>query len=232
MAFVFIGAETFSNEIAERYNKGVSVEDTLRAIQILRKEDIDFGLGYIIDPLGSFEELRESMEVIRSNRLWGHISSIFNVMDIRSGTAYESMASKAGILGERMDEALNFQYDFLDPKVGCAVEIAKKWLRDVNHVNVFFLIAKRMTHGIVGRSQAEYAKYYRYLHLLQKIDFDFFYSLLELIQQKRESEIQALKADAAQRYKEAVSEILSDLDPSDPVSGFLLKIIKDNICIC
>jgi len=169
LAFVFVGAETFSESVARRYNKGITVADTLRAIQILRKHQIDFGLGYIIDPVGSLEELVESLEVVRRHRLWGHLSSIFNAMEIRNGTGYEMIARKAGILGQRNDDNLLHEYEFADLRVGTVVEVSKDWLRQVPHINVFLLLAKRMTHRVTGRDQHEYLKYYHYLHVSTKL---------------------------------------------------------------
>ena len=225
LAFVFLGAETFSEAINTRYNKGVSVAETLKAIDILRKHRFDFGLGSIIDPLGTIEELEESLEVIRARRLWGNLSSVFNVMEIRSGSPYERIARKAGIIGDRNDDDLSFKYEFLDQRVARAVETAKEWLREVSHCNVLLLIAKRMTHRVKDRDQSEYKKYNRHRAVLQQIDFDFFYALTKLIKDNKETEIPKLKSGYARRYKEARKALIADLSPKNPISRSLLELI-------
>lgn len=55
---VFLGVESFSQSVLNRYNKGLSVEDSLNAIAVLKKYNIHIRLGMIMfDPLTTVEEL-------------------------------------------------------------------------------------------------------------------------------------------------------------------------------
>lgn len=226
LAFVFLGAETFSQSIARRYNKGISVKETLKAIEILKKHQIDFGLGYIIDPLASMKELIENLKLIKKYRLWGHISSIFNAMEVRSGTGYETLLKKLNLLRERDNNNLLYHYEFADPQVAKIVEISKEWLSEIPHFNVYLLLAKRVSHKVKGREQQEHSKYNRYYRALQKIDFDFLFNLAKLISQKKENEIQKLRKEMTQLYNQTVQKLQQELNPTDVVSNTLLRIVK------
>lgn len=226
LAFVFLGAETFSEKIARRYRKGVSVEQTLQAKTIFRAHKIDFGLGYIIDPLATLEDLLENFAVIEKHALWANISSIFNAMEVRSGIRYEEWLRSAGLLGERDEENLVYQFTYQDPRVARVVEVSREWLGEVPHINVFLIVAKRMIHRVPGRDRNDYLKYARCLSSLRRIDFNFVYSLARMIQKKREGEIPALKSEMAARYNRVKQKLLATLDPNKPIEKSLSILLK------
>lgn len=227
LAFVFVGAETFSLKSAKRYHKGVTVGETLAAIKVLRRHQLDFGLGHMTDPLGSLEDLMENYEVIKTHRLWGNISSVFNVLEIRSGTGYETMARRAGVLGELDVLKLAYQCDFADPRVAKLFEIGRNWDRPTQSVTIFLLIAKRMTHRVAGQDQAEYRKYNKFLERFKKIEFDFMYELAKLIKQGDESQAPLLIAEATRRHQEALQDLRRELNPDVAISRALLDKISE-----
>lgn len=56
---VFLGVESFSPTVLERYHKGLLVEDSINAINILKKYDIHIRLGMIMfDPQTTVDELK------------------------------------------------------------------------------------------------------------------------------------------------------------------------------
>lgn len=63
---VFLGVESFSPSVLKRYNKGLSVEDSFNAINILKKYNIHIRLGTILfDPQTTTEELKSSIVALK-----------------------------------------------------------------------------------------------------------------------------------------------------------------------
>lgn len=59
---VFVGLESGSQRVLDRYNKGTTVEDNCRAIEILHSLNIQCVPGYILfDPKTTLEELKETI---------------------------------------------------------------------------------------------------------------------------------------------------------------------------
>lgn len=63
---VFLGVESFCSTVLDRYNKGLTVEDNLNAIEILKKYNIHIRLGMIMfDPQTTIDELRHNIQVLK-----------------------------------------------------------------------------------------------------------------------------------------------------------------------
>jgi len=64
---VFLGVESFCQDVLNRYNKGLTVERNLEAITLLKKYDIHIRLGMILfDMDTTMEELGESISALQS----------------------------------------------------------------------------------------------------------------------------------------------------------------------
>jgi hypothetical protein len=227
LAFVFMGAETFSPAIAKRYAKGFTVNHSLQAIEILRAHQIDFRLGYIIDPLSSLEELLESLEVIDRSQLWGHLGNIFNRMAIRTGTRYEELGREAGILGHLDEENLTYEYTYLDPRVGKTMEICTRWLKDVPHINLYLLVGKRVT-GVHGGNPDEFALFNRYLCLLNRLDCTTLWSVSKAVQKGAEQDISKVITSSTETYQALARRLARKLNPEYKASRAVLAELEYN----
>jgi hypothetical protein len=68
--FIFVGLESFSQDMLDHLHKGTTVEQNLRAVQILRAEGLRFQGGSLgIAPLMELDWLGESMHHIRAMNL-------------------------------------------------------------------------------------------------------------------------------------------------------------------
>lgn len=62
---VFLGVESFSQQVLTRYNKGISSDKNIKAINLLKKYDIHIRLGTILfDSKTTMAELRESIDAL------------------------------------------------------------------------------------------------------------------------------------------------------------------------
>ncbi|MCD8032149.1 MAG: radical SAM protein [Bacteroides sp.] len=93
---VFLGFESGSQSQIDRYRKGFRLEEFLTAKSMLTGLNIDFELGFIcLDPLMSMEELKESLEFIRTNECIPYISSVYKELRIQKGNDHYLRAVRA-----------------------------------------------------------------------------------------------------------------------------------------
>ncbi len=227
LVFVFIGIETFSSAIAKRYQKGFTVKHSLKAIEILRSNQIDFRLGYIIDPLSTLEETLESIEVVRRYKLWGNIGNIFNQMSIRSGTKYEELGRQAEVIGDIDEENLTYHYEYADSRLGKTMEVCYEWFRTVPHINLYLLLGKRMTN-VPGGNKTEYNLFNHYLSLLNKVDCYTLETVGRTILEGREKSLSNVTSQATVLYKELVKKLGEELNQKYLTSAAVLDEIKFN----
>lgn len=65
-----IGIESGVDRILKLYNKKMTVEENLKAIEVLRKLDINLNLAFIMfDPRMTFDELKQNYEFLKTNDL-------------------------------------------------------------------------------------------------------------------------------------------------------------------
>jgi hypothetical protein len=223
---VFMGAESFSNSVLERFQKGITAEDNLKAIQILRKHALDFVMGSIVDPLESLEELIESLRVIRRNQLEGHLSRVFNPMEIRSGVNYETILRELGLLGE-MGENLVYQYDFRDERVAEVMSVAEAWFRETPQVNFLLIVAKRMLRIDSDQACMEYEQYQRYFRMLNGIGVDFMLNVATAVKAGRQRSIAQIKAQSTDLYRGVVRALTNALRPDFNVSRNIIEKSKE-----
>lgn len=224
LSFIFLGAEAFSNSILKRYNKGIILEQTIEAIEILKSNNIEFNLGYFTDPLSSFSELQESLEVIKKHELWKYLSSIFNIITVRDGIGYETMLRKENLLGELHEDNLSFNYSYKDKLVEKIINYARSWVGSTMHLHRHLLI---MMHMTVKTNRMEFHKYKNFLERLYKIDFDLFYDIVQLFYKNgSEGQLQKTSNDATNNYERTKQELILALDPSTSLNKYFFSEIK------
>ena len=109
---IFLGFESGSAGQLKRYNKGYTLDEFIRAIDILRNIGIQYELGYIsLDPLMSLDELEESLNFIKEHQCIPYISAIYNELRIQKGTkSYLRLINKYETdSGERLIGELIFE---------------------------------------------------------------------------------------------------------------------------
>ncbi len=104
---VFLGVESGSKSQLKRFGKGAPPETAQKAIQILRKHNLQIQSGFIMfDPLVTKQELRENALFIQKSGILPTMVAPLNTMRIYQGTPYERIlrnwekANNETILGE------------------------------------------------------------------------------------------------------------------------------------
>ena len=89
---VFLGVESGSDSQLKRYGKGLKVFETESAIQVIRKLNIKFDMGFIMfDPEVTLKEVQENCNFLIRNRLLEHTSWFANVLRVQIGTPFAKL---------------------------------------------------------------------------------------------------------------------------------------------
>gem|GEM_PF-5384834 len=130
---ILLGLESGSSLQLRRFQKRATLETNSAAIEILQSiPKLDFSIGFLIDPLMSVEELRESVHFIRERHLEPQVSHPLGLVEVHKGSQFEQLTLKAGIETSFDLNSLSWSWQFKDNKVGSivsAVKILDQWLR-------------------------------------------------------------------------------------------------------
>lgn len=108
---VFVGVESGVDTALVRYRKHITVDENLRALQILTSLDIAWDMGFMIyDPDTTFEELEENVRFLRRKRLYQFKAAtlLLNGMVVFPGTPVETQLRREKRLVRDSRAALEF----------------------------------------------------------------------------------------------------------------------------
>jgi len=112
---VYMGLESGNEEGLKTLHKQITVEQNLRAVEILKKIGLMFDYGFMLfDPSSSFEAVRENILFLRTIVGDGCMPVTFCRMLPYDGTAIKEDLARAGRL---RGDVCNPDYDFLDPRL-------------------------------------------------------------------------------------------------------------------
>ena len=112
---VYMGLESGTEEGLRILNKGITVEQNLRAVRILKELGIMFEFGFmLLDPSSSFESVRANVDFLREIVGDGCASATFCRMLPYDGTPIKDALAEAGRL---KGDVTAPDYDFLDPRL-------------------------------------------------------------------------------------------------------------------
>lgn len=126
---VYMGLESGDEEGLETLNKGITVEQNLKAVATLKRLGLVFEFGFmLLDPSSSFESVRTNLEFLRAIAGDGSVAAVFCRMLPYDGTPIkERLAAEGRLKGD----ISNPDYDFLDPRL----DAFYRDLNDVLHVS-------------------------------------------------------------------------------------------------
>ncbi|MHB8575225.1 MAG: B12-binding domain-containing radical SAM protein, partial [Dehalococcoidia bacterium] len=138
--FVYMGLESGTEEGLKTLNKQLTVEQNLRAVEILKQLDLLFEFGFMLfDPSTSFESITENLAFLRTIVGDGGDALSFCRMIPYDGTPIRDELEREGRL---RGTVIAPDYDFLDPRIDALYHA----LRDVVEVTGWI-------HGLRGLSQ-------------------------------------------------------------------------------
>lgn len=114
---IFLGIESGVQRQLDTYNKKISVEQNKRAIEMVRKLDIQMQPGFIpFDPYTTVDELQQNMDFIKEVDLWQGKSgpTPLRIM-LFPGVQLAEQVKKDGLLREKR---MDLDYVFKDKQVG------------------------------------------------------------------------------------------------------------------
>src|SRR5690349_985370 len=113
---VYMGLESGSEQGLETLHKQITVEQNLRAVEILKSMGLMFEYGFmLLDPSSTFESIREHIQFLRTILADGCLPVTFCRMLPYDGTPIKDELVRTGRL---RGDVCNPDYDFLDPSVG------------------------------------------------------------------------------------------------------------------
>lgn len=112
---VYMGLESGTEEGLRVLNKGITVEQNLRAVRVLKELGIMFEFGFmLLDPSSTFDSVRANIDFLRAIVGDGSASATFCRMLPYDGTPIKDLLASEGRL---KGDVTAPDYDFLDPRL-------------------------------------------------------------------------------------------------------------------
>lgn len=122
---ILLGIESGNQETLDYFNKGITLEQIQKAIEILQRLGIDIKVSFInFTPLTTLEQLRENVKFFVSLSV-NILQGLLNRFQIYGGTPLGKLLLKAGSV---RGEFPNFSWISCDKRVDFVYEIAQKSL--------------------------------------------------------------------------------------------------------
>ncbi len=113
--FVYMGLESGSEQGLETLHKQITVEQNLRAVEILKSIGLMWEYGFmLLDPSSTFESVRENLNFLRTILADGCLPVTFCRMLPYDGTPIKDELVRTGRL---RGDVCSPDYDFLDPRL-------------------------------------------------------------------------------------------------------------------
>ena len=113
---VYMGLESGSEQGLETLHKQITVDQNLRAVEILKSIGLMFEYGFmLLDPSSTFESIRENINFLRTILADGCLPVTFCRMLPYDGTPIKDELVRTGRI---RGDVCNPDYDFLDPRIG------------------------------------------------------------------------------------------------------------------
>jgi radical SAM superfamily enzyme YgiQ (UPF0313 family) len=112
---VYMGLESGSEQGLETLHKQITVEQNLRAVNLLKSIDLMWEYGFmLLDPSSTFESVRENLNFLRTILADGCLPVTFCRMLPYDGTPIKDELERTGRL---LGDICNPDYEFLDPRL-------------------------------------------------------------------------------------------------------------------
>lgn len=112
---VYMGLESGSEEGLETLAKGITVEQNLRAVDMLKSLGLMYEFGFmLLDPSSTFQSIEENLRFLETITADGGTAAVFCRMLPYDGTPIKDrLAAEGRLTGDVCDP----DYDFLDPRL-------------------------------------------------------------------------------------------------------------------
>ncbi|MEK7376992.1 MAG: hypothetical protein AABZ57_07545, partial [Candidatus Margulisiibacteriota bacterium] len=115
---VFIGVEAGNSAQLKRYRRGLSLKETMRALEILNELQIGIDSGFIMfDAELTVEEMLENLVFFRANRLMPYNQWPFRPLAVNEGARIVQGLAEKGLLGKTNINFIDSKYTFKDKDI-------------------------------------------------------------------------------------------------------------------
>lgn len=152
---LFVGIESLSDGQLRRYDKGITVAQALRAIEVLRRGSIDFELGFILfDPLVSPSEILENIANMRASGAWRNIGAQFGRMRLQiNSPAVRSDLYRQMLRGIDLEYA-TYEWEFVSAQVRDIYHHAMEYWREFDYPYWLALNIDRASMGVGPQAES------------------------------------------------------------------------------
>lgn len=126
---LFIGIESGNEADLKLYNKIADINDNVKAINLLLKNDVPIDYGFIMfNPYSTFAKLRKNVEFIRTTGLYPFFNKLASGLYIHSGTPLVEKLKQDGLLETDSSNPISnrWAYRFVDERIAKAFWALKK----------------------------------------------------------------------------------------------------------
>jgi radical SAM superfamily enzyme YgiQ (UPF0313 family) len=126
---VFLGIESGCRTQLRRYNKGVTVEQNKKVIQLLQDIGISVDFGFILfDPEMSLEDLAENLAFIHDMGINRRDARVTKSMRVLPYTPLSKRLKDQGLIGNQLNlDQMFYPYQFRDPAIAVVFEAFQQW---------------------------------------------------------------------------------------------------------
>lgn len=142
---VYMGLESGSEEGLKAMHKQITVEQNIRAVNILKSINLRFEFGFmLLDPSSTFESVRENLRFLRTIVGDGSSAAGFSRMIPYDGTPIKDELERSGRL---LGDVLNPGYDFLDQRLQEYYEALTRIVNVAGWVHGIESLSPQITHA-------------------------------------------------------------------------------------
>jgi len=191
---VFIGLESFSPAQLKRYGiltlgrstQGEKKQAAANAevVELLERSGVTLVAGFIpIDPLmADIEEFEYNLDMLKTSKMYRHVTNPLHVMRVQVGTAYEKLAQQAGLVSERNRVDLVF-YDseYINEIVEMLAQVCGNW--NARKGSTDYALKTIRFSSFADRARFDEAQ--RIMEEIRLIDLDFGLALCSVAKETR-----------------------------------------------
>lgn len=201
--YLFVGIESFIQRQLNFYEKGITVEKNIQALNLLVENNIQVEFGFLmLDPFSSIEEIRENLKILEGLQIYSSLHytqeffSVGSVVYSISGTQIYEVINEYGL-----NESNDIGYHFINYDVQQYYEILNEWINTMKEYQyIRFLIDKCYYY-----EQMELAEVLRECLIeLYRLDVNCMMCLLDIYDDKEKA------MEIINIYRNRVNEIIKE----------------------
>ncbi|SDR22144.1 Radical SAM superfamily enzyme YgiQ, UPF0313 family [Rhizobiales bacterium GAS113] len=145
MYMVYMGLESGSDEGLVTLNKSITVEQNLKAVEILKGLGLVFDFGFmLLEPSSSFASILENVAFLRRIVGDGYMAAEFCRMIPYDGTPIKDQLAREGRL---RGDVCNPDYDFLDPRLTDFYVVVNELLNMTGWIHGLRALSPQLKHA-------------------------------------------------------------------------------------